>query len=73
MSDGAGLIDHGAPWVGPHGLRIGADRMRSRTYLAAWQAMRATMPMEHWSVEACDAMTDAVLQSVREWLEWPDV
>lgn len=65
-------VDYDAAWdIRQDGLQIIADRMRTVAQLAAWHQMRLTMPPERWSVEACDAMTEAVLRVVRDWIEAP--
>lgn len=65
-------VDYDASWeIRADGRRIGGDRMRGSAQLAAWQQMRTTMPREHWSVEACDAITEAVLRVVRDWVAAP--
>lgn len=65
-------VDHDAPWrIRADGKVIGADRMRTAAQLAAWQQMRAHMPSEHWSPQACDAIAEAVLRTVRDWIEAP--
>jgi hypothetical protein len=42
--------------------------MGSRVTLAAWSAHRQSLPREQWSIEACDAVKDATMESVRERL-----
>lgn len=65
-------LDYDAEWNVRHdGLRIGAEQMRTAAIMAAWQQMRTYLPRECWSVEACDAMTEAVLRRVRDWIGAP--
>lgn len=68
----AANVDYDAAWnIRRDGSGITADRMRTVAQLAAWHQMRMVMPPEHWSADACDAMTEAVLRVVRDWVEAP--
>jgi hypothetical protein len=64
--------DYDGPWVSRDGLHCPADSMRTRAYMAAWFQMRQHMPREQWSVEACDAIAESVLRTVRDWVEGTD-
>ena len=69
---GATGVDYDAMWESRRdGSHLDAERMRTHAYLVAWHQMRLNMPREHWSIEACDAIAESVLRTVRDWIEAP--
>ena len=72
---GASNIDYDAPWsIRPDGsdaTGCPAGRMRSAAFLAGWSQMRQIAPVDQWSVELCDAIVEATLRTVRDWVEAP--
>lgn len=65
-------IDYEANWdIRPDHLTIGADRLRGAAINAAWVQMRNHLPPERWSTEVCDAIVEATLRTVRDWVEAP--
>jgi hypothetical protein len=53
------------------GRRISAERMRTQAIIAGWRQMRQIAPHEQWSTELCDAIVEAALRTVRDWVEAP--
>jgi hypothetical protein len=69
---GAHDVDYDAAWEGrTDGLRCPAKSMRTAAIVAGWHQMRQILPPEQWSTEACDAIVEATLRTVRDWMEAP--
>lgn len=69
---GASNVDYDAPWdIRSDDGHIGAEYMRSAARIAGWHQMRQLAPREQWSVEVCDAIVEATLRTVRDWVEAP--
>lgn len=66
---GARDVDYDAVWERRDGLHCSAQTMRTAAIISGWHQMRQTLPPEQWSTQACDAIVEAALRTVRDWME----
>ena len=66
-------VDYDAVWhLRRDGKRIGAQQMRTTAIMAGWLQMRAwSTSREQWSTQVCDAIVEATLRTVRDWVGGP--